>query len=215
MDRGALVLLAVIAIVIGVYFARHHHRVLRARFLRRAGFAIGASCIGLFATLLAGEAMADPGGWNGVGLVSAWAVPLVAGMQLAWYGPRIARWLFPVLTGSYVLLILWLAANPDGWRALENRYGPLRAVLVLVLAAGLTVYGTRSVGTAGVLLLLLGGTSLATAGAHEGFSSLIAAAAVPTLTGSLYLASSLLERRSQEISRGPSTLSAKDLAHPR
>lgn len=211
MDPVALVLLAVIAIVIGVYFARHHHRVLRARFLRRAGFAIGASCIALFATFLAGEAMAEPGGWHGVGLVSAWAVPLVAGMQVAWYGPRIARWLFPVLIGSYVLLSLWFAANPDGWRAFENRHGPIRAVLVFVLAAGLTVYGTRSTGPAGVLLLLLGGTSIATASAHEGFSSLVAAAAVPIVVGLLYLASSAAN---QSVVHVPSRLGQSRIAVP-
>ena len=202
MDPGAAVILAAITVVVVVYLARHHNRVARARFLRRVGFGISVTCLGFFAVFLAGETMADPGGWLGVALVLSWAAPLTAGVLLAWYRPAVAGPVFAALTGAIVVLNVWFAADPAGWRSLENRHGPVRAVAIFVLAAGLAVHGVQRTQTAGVLLLVLGFTAIAASSVRAGgFSSLVAAASVPTITGGLYLASSVLQHHGRTTPR--------------
>lgn len=68
MGTAILLVVAVMAVFITIYFARHRDAPARARFLRGVGFAITAVFGAFFALFLAGETISDPGGWESAGL---------------------------------------------------------------------------------------------------------------------------------------------------
>ncbi len=192
---GALVFVVLLVLVV-VHFARHREVALRVRFLRRVGFGVTALFTGFFGLFLAGDALSDPGGWEGVGLVGLVVVPLALLCYLAWFRSKAARWVFTALVAAVVAMSVAFAIDPSGWRAFENGHGPVRAVVIFVLAAALAVWGLRRTAGAAVMLLVVGILPILTSGAgHGGLSSLAAASVAPVITGLLYLASAQLERR--------------------
>ena len=162
------------------------------RILRRTGFGVSVIWSALFALFLGGETMLDPGGWLGVALVLSWAAPLAFLMLFARRRTDRATQLFAGLAGTVVALDVWCVADPAGWRSFENGHGPLRAIAVFVVGSALAVHGLRRTASAGFLLLLIGAISIALSHTRGGgFSSLMAAAIPPTITGLLYVASGL------------------------
>ncbi|MGZ6827509.1 MAG: hypothetical protein ACXVGH_12005 [Mycobacteriales bacterium] len=162
--------------------------------LRRTGFVLALVTFVLGALLVGGEALTDPGGWAGLGVTAAWAVPLLAVGVLVRTRPQLAVTVLAAGVAATVLLGLWYAVAPDGWRGLENDLGPARAIAVFALGAALGLLALRRTRAAGVLLLVLGVVPalLAEAGSRRATSSMLAAAATPVLVGLLYLVSSLL-----------------------
>lgn len=189
-------LVIVVLVVLGVaYFARHRERTMRARFLRRAGFGLMALFGGFFGLFLVGETLSDPGGWEGVGLVALWAVPLALVCLLAWYRPDAAGWVFAPLVAVVVGLSIWFAVDPTGWRSFENHHGPVRAVIVFAVAAALALWGLQRTLPAGILLVVVGIAPIVLSSAgHGGTASLAVAGSPPLMTGLLYLASVHVER---------------------
>jgi hypothetical protein len=190
---AALVLLA---IVVGVFLAGEPDADRRAAFVRRLGFLFGALTSALVGLFVVGEAMADPGGWEGVGLIVSWVGPVGVASALAWWWPRVAVPLAVVAVVAVVALSAWFALAPEAWRSVENERGPVRAIATFAVGAVLVVLGRRRTALAGGLLVVPGLVPVVLAGtASDGLASLTAASAVPVLTGSCYLVSAALAPR--------------------
>lgn len=189
----------VIIVILAVLFlVRQQDMRKRARILKRAGFGFMAFFTVIFGIFVVGETFSDPGGWKALGLVAAWAVPLAALAAVGWYWPDWAARLFDVLIASVIGISIWFAVDPQGWRAFEDRNGPIRAITSFVLAAAITWLGLKRTAVAGVLLLILGVVPVlvSSMGSHLGFVSLAVVSSAPVITGILYLWSAAVTGRS-------------------
>jgi hypothetical protein len=189
----------VVILVAGlVFFARHREPTQRARFLRRAGFSLMALFAVFFGLFLVGDTFTDPGGWKALGLVSLWAVPLAAVGAVAWYKPDLAIRLFAVLIAAVIGVSIWFALDPQGWRAFEDRNGPIRGIVVFALSAAIALLGLKRTAVAGAMLLILGvaPTVISGMGNHLGFVSMAVVGLPAFIAGVLYLLSAAMTRRS-------------------
>jgi len=191
-------LVAVIFILAVVFVVRQPDPVQRARILKRAGFGVMAFVTAFFGLFVVGETFADPGGWTALGWVAAWALPLVVLAALAWYRPDWATGLFAVLIAAVVGVSVWFAVDPQGWRAFEDRHGPIRAIISFVLGAAVALLGLKRTGVAGVLLLVLGVVPvvLSSLESQLGLASLAVVSSAPFIAGILYLWSAASAGRS-------------------
>jgi hypothetical protein len=201
-------IIVVIVILAVMLLVRRRDPMQRARILKRAGFGVMAFITAFFGLFVAGETFTDPGGWKGLGLVAAWVVPLAALAAVAWYWPDWAVGLFAVLVAAVIAVGVWFAVNPEGWRAFEDRHGPIRAIISFVLAAVIALLGLKRTAVAGVLLLVLGVVPVVVSslGGNLGFVSLAVVSSAPVMTGVLYLWSAALANRSAPLGRTPSRL---------
>jgi hypothetical protein len=186
------VLMVAIAITLVIVAAvRQPDPVKRAAALRRAGLGLMAVSAFFFGAFLIGDTFTDPGGWKAAGLVAAWAVPLAGLTALSWLRPGWAIHVLAALTAAVIGVSIWFALNPAGWRSLEDRHGPIRAVITFVLVTAIAVLGLKRTAAAGVLLLAAGiiPVAVSSVGSFLGFASLSIVSAVPVITGVLYLAS--------------------------
>lgn len=170
-----------------------------ARLLRVTGFilmAVSSLFIGFWAIA---ETIADPGGWQAVGLTAAWTVPLAALAALAWYRSRWAVPAFAVLTAAVISMGILDAVSPGWWHR-----GPAQAIVTFALAAAIAVLGLKRTAAAGMLLLVLGIVPVVAnlvAGPGRGLSllsfggSLNAVSAPVIIAGALYLSSALAAGR--------------------
>ena len=187
---SVLVVAIAVAVVI-VAAVRRPDPVKRAAALRRAGFGLMAVSAFFFGAFLVGDTFADPGGWKAAGLVAAWAVPLAGLTALSWLRPGWAIYVLAALTAAVIGVSIWFALNPAGWRSLEDRHGPIRAVITFVLVTVIAVLGLKRTAAAGVLLLAAGiiPVAVSSVGSFLGFASLSVVSAAPVIAGVLYLAS--------------------------
>ena len=169
----------------------------RAPLLRRAGFGLMALSTFLFGAIVIGDIFADPGGWKAAGLVAAWAAPLAGLAALSWFRPAWAVYVLAVLSAAVIGVSVWFALDPHAWRSFEDRHGPIRAVLIFVLAAAIAVLGLKRTSAAGVLLLAVGviPVVVSSLGGFPGFASLSAVSTVPVIAGVLYLVSAHMAER--------------------
>jgi hypothetical protein len=190
-------IIAVIVIVAVIFLARQPDPQQRARILKRAGFGVMACIAAFFGLFVVGETFTDPGGWKALGLVAAWAVPLAALAAVAWWRPDWATRLFTVLIAAVIGASVWFAVDPGGWRAFEDRHGPIRAIISFVLAAAVAVLGLQRTAVAGVLLVVLGVVPVVVSslGSQLGFASLAVVSSAPFMAGVLYLWSAALAGR--------------------
>ncbi len=188
----------VIAVLAVVFFVRHREGMKRARFLKRAGFSLMALFTLFFGAFVVGETFTDPGGWQALGLVAAWAVPLAALAAITWYRAELATRLFAVLIAAVIGMSIWFAVNPEGWRSFEDRNGPIRTIIVFALSAVVALLGLKRTAVAGVMLLVLGIVPIAVSslGSDLGFTSLVVASSPTVVAGVLYLASAAITGRS-------------------
>lgn len=124
-----------------------------ATVLRRLAVAVLLALGGMASFWISAEALQDPGGWRGVGLVAAWLIPVVALSALAWFRPPVAGRVLTVATGVYLAGAAWVALAPDATRRFEDRYGPIQLVVLIALLVPLAVLGHRRPRWAGALLL--------------------------------------------------------------
>ncbi|HZD00639.1 MAG TPA: hypothetical protein VFA46_10745 [Actinomycetes bacterium] len=191
-------LIVVIVILAAVLVMRQPDPAKRARILKRTGFGVMAFVTAFFGLFVAGDTFADPGGWTALGLVAAWAIPLAALAAVAWYRPDWAARLFAVLIAAVIGVSVWFAVDPQGWRAFEDRHGPIRAIISFVLAAAVALLGLKRTRIAGVLLLVLGVVPVVVSslGSQLGFASLAVVSSAPFIAGILYLWSAAMAGRS-------------------
>lgn len=161
--------------------------------------------LGLIAALfVGGESLDDPGGWKGLGLLVAWAVPMGALVLLAIRRPRLAARVLPwVLAAAGVVVLV------DVLTSLFDRSGPAATVVVLVVAVPCGLLGIHRAGEAGSLVLGAAGLQLVAVVAqftrHRGgegpsfaheLTSSDGVTVVPLLVcAALLLLTALLERR--------------------
>ena len=190
--------LAVLVILAVVFLASRRDSLQRARILKRVGLGVLASITAFFGLFVAAETITDPGGWKGLGLVAAWLVPLGVLAAVAWYRPVWAVRLFAVLVAAVIGVSVWFATNPEGWRTFEDRLGPVRAIISLVLAAAVALLGWKRTTAAGVLLLVLGVVPVVVSGLGSslGLVSLAMVSSAAAIAGVLYLWSVALADRS-------------------
>jgi hypothetical protein len=192
--RAWLLVVAASLLLVVVVVARQRDPLRRARLLKRAGLGVMAVVTALFGLVVAAEMFTDPGGWTALGLVAAWAVLLVILAAMAWYRPEGATRLFAVLIAAVIGVSVWFAANPEDWRGFEDRHGPIRAILSLVLAAAVALLGVKRTAAAGVLLLVLGVVPVVVSGLGSplGLASLAVVSSAAVIAGVLYLSSAAL-----------------------
>lgn len=187
-----------IAIVGVIFFLRHREKAMRALFLKRAGFALMALFTLFFGLFIVGETFTDPGGWEALGLVALWAVPLVALGAMTWYRPEWAIRLFAVLIAAVIGMSIWFAVDPVAWNSFEDRNGPIRTIIVFALSAAVALLGLKRTAVAGVMLLVLGIVPIVVSrlGSDLGFTALVVASSPAVVTGVLYLLSVAMTDRS-------------------
>jgi hypothetical protein len=177
-------------------FRAHPDAAWRARFLRRAGFGLVVGVAGFFGLFVVGETFMDPGGWRAVVLVATWSVPMAISCVVAWKRPGWGTWLLGALTAALLAWDVWFVLDPDLWRDIEDRNGPLQAIATLALATAVAVLGLERPRAAGVLLLLITGGSVLALGAGAGGVAVLTVLTSPVLlAGVLYLLAAHLESR--------------------
>jgi hypothetical protein len=174
----------------------------RARVLRRSGLALMALFTVFITLFIAGEALVDPGGWEGVGMIASWVLPIAGLAALAWYRPGAATIVLAVLTGVIVLVSVWYALDSGGWRSFEDDIGPVRAVATFVVQAPLALLGWKRPRAAGTLLVIVGVvpvliSGLGTQGWGVAAGSLFALSSPGVVSGILYLLAAHFEKRAQ------------------
>jgi len=185
----------VFAVWAPIYFARHRETARRARFLRTFAFANMAILGGFFALFVAGETLADPGGWQGIGLVLAWAVPLGTLATLGWTRPDQARPLFVLLAGAAVAMSIWFSLDRHGWSTFEDRNGPIRTIASFALLVALSCYAWKRPWHGGWLMLIVSLVPLALATGSPGYQAMVVLNSSSALSAALFLWSVALEGR--------------------
>jgi hypothetical protein len=163
-----------------------------------------AGLFGLFALMFAvGETFTDPGGWQALGLVALWLVPLGVLLALAWLRPAEAQIVLELLTAVWVGVVLWSALLPEAWRSFEDSNGPIRGLVCLALMLPVAALGWHRTLPAAVMMLVIGLTPL-----FAGGSAPLRVIAVPAIVvGLLLLAAGLVERGHQQgAAPGPPSL---------
>jgi hypothetical protein len=143
--------LAIAALLVGYTLVRYRDAAARTSGFRRAGL-WWTVAFGIFASLfVAGETVDDPGGWEAVGLIVAWAVPMVVLSVLALWRPRVA---LQVLAAA-ILVGLVLA----GWGSIghaSGREGPVGPIALFAASVAVGLLGRHLLLPAGLLLLVVG-----------------------------------------------------------
>ena len=189
-------LLVILVPVVSVVFWRRRDAASRGRAMKWVGFSLLAAFSLLAGLFTAGEALDEPGGAAGAGLVLSWLAPLLLLVALAVWDPRWSHWAFGVLTVAVVVAIGWFAIDPAA-RLMENRVGPVRAVAAFVIAAALGVFGPRRTRLAGWLLIAVGvfPMAMATIGSRVGRQPLLPVSVLSLIAGVLYVISAGLMKR--------------------
>ncbi|HEX2499469.1 MAG TPA: hypothetical protein VHO00_11780 [Actinomycetes bacterium] len=160
-----------------------------------------AGLFGLLAVMFtAGETFADPGGWEAVGLIALWLVPLIVLLGLALARPSVAQPVLEALSAVWVVAALWSIAAPHTWRSFESTNGPVRAVACLALLMPIAALGWHRALPAGAMLLVIGLAAVVATG-----SAPLRVVAVPAIViGALLLTAGLVERgHHQDKAAGP------------
>ncbi|HEX2893621.1 MAG TPA: hypothetical protein VHO29_06415 [Marmoricola sp.] len=124
------------------------------------------AALGLFGALfIAGETLADPGGWQGIGLVGAWAVPMGALTVLALRQPAVAGRVLP-----WALLVAGVLLLADAAGAYPRDAGPVGTITMFAVVVPSGLLGLHRAFLAGVLVLAAGATQLGAALVERGRS---------------------------------------------
>lgn len=187
----ALAAVVVIAVVLGLVFAREKDPQRRAAALKRTGAAIMAVFTVLGGIFVGGYALQDPGGSAGLLMTLAWVLPMLILAVAAWFWPAVTAPLLLALTSAFIAACVWLAFDPAALRTFISDNGPVIAVSVVALSFPAAVLGLKRTALAGWLLVALGVLPLLiTLVSRSGpVASLTAASVVPLIAGIAYLVS--------------------------
>ena len=193
---GAMV---VVAVVLGIVFAREKDPQRRATALTRTGAAIMAAFTVLAGVFIGGYAMQDPGGNAGLLMTLAWVLPMLILAAAAWFWPAPTAPLLLALASAFIAACVWLAFDPATLREFINENGPVIAVSVVALAFPAAVLGLKRTALAGWLLVALGVLPLLITiiGRSGPIASLTEASVVPLICGIVYLVSVRMASGSQ------------------
>lgn len=200
-----LPLIAAVVVVVIVFFTiRDRDAEIRATILKGTGFALLSLSTLFFVMFRVADALHEHDGWAVVGAIAAWAVPMAILAAIAWLWPDVAIRVIAVLIAATIGLSIWFALDVDGWTAFEDRNGPIRDIVMFVLAAGTAVLALRRAAAAGVLLVILGAVPVAIAslGSLEDVGPAIVFA-MPIVAGILFLLSANLSAGAVGAGLGP------------
>jgi len=164
----------------------------------------GIAALGLFTVFAmlfaAGEVLSDPGGWKGALLVVLCLGPLLALSWLVRARPYIGSRVATGLVAGVLAIDLWAAIGSGPWHTWEDRHGPWRAIITMVLGGVLAVLATERPRRAGSLLSLPGGVTMGLSLAVSGPAPL-AVIGVPVLLCGLAILGSTLGADHHQSSR--------------
>ena len=193
-EMGLLVLavpLAALGMPTAAAVRRHDDPVARSMALRRVGLGIiwvFAAMVGVF---LAGEALDNPGGWEAVGMIAGWAVPLAVVAFFAWVRPRLALRVFGTAAAVLVVVNAMTLVSMHSVQVLERTSDPARDIAGVIFMAALGVAGYKVPDWASRLVMatfvLNLSVSLFTASAG-GVISLILIGSPPLASAAYYIA---------------------------
>lgn len=182
---------AILVVAVVVFVTREKDPRHRAAALQRTG----ASVMGVFTVLagifIAGYALQDPAGSNGLLITLAWVLPMLILAAAAWFWPAATAPLLLALSSAFIAACIWLAFDPAALRSFISDNGPVIAVSVIALAFPAAVLGLKRAALAGWLLAALGALPLliTVIGRSGPVASLAAASVVPLIAGISYLVS--------------------------
>ena len=185
---GAIV---VVAVVLGIVFAREKDPQRRSTALQRTGAAIMAVFTVLAGVFIGGYTMEDPGGNAGLLMTLAWVLPMLILAAAAWFWPAPTAPLLLALASAFIAACVWLAFDPSALREFISENGPVIAVSIVALSFPAAVLGLKRTALAGWLLVALGVLPLLITiiGRSGPITSLTAASVVPLICGIVYLVS--------------------------
>lgn len=124
------------------------------------------AALGLFGALfVAGETISDPGGWQGVALVAAWAVPMLVLVVLALRLPAAAARVLP-----WALLVAGVLMLLDAAGAYPRDAGPVGTITMFAVVVPCGLLGLQRAFLAGTLVLAAGAVQLGAALVERGRS---------------------------------------------
>jgi len=122
-----------------------------ARVLRVIAVSLVA-LLGIVASLfIAGETLADPGGWEAVLLIAAWAVPMVALSVMALVRPELSSRVLPVVVA---VVAGWVIVDSLAHIIDRDTWGPVGTISMVAVLIPCGLLGVHRASAAGWLLLL-------------------------------------------------------------
>ena len=100
------------------------------------------------ALFVAGEGLADPGGWKGVALVASWGVPMAVLVLLALRRPDAASRVLP-----WALAVVGVLALVDATTGVLEHRGPVSTIAMFAVVIPSGLLGLHKAGEAGLLML--------------------------------------------------------------
>jgi hypothetical protein len=197
-DPTGILIVLIVVIATFFFFRRVKEPSRRSRFLKRSGMAVMALFGSFFGLFVVGETIMDPGGWEAVGLIASWFIPLVAIAALAWFRPSWGIPILAALTVAAIALMGWRAFD-EGIRELEDRIGPITTIATIAVSVAATALGRTRTRAAGIMLLALGSApflfwGIANVEARLQTAYLLVSSPM-VVTGLLYLLSDRVARR--------------------
>lgn len=110
---------------------------------------------GFFTLFVGGEAMADPGGWVGIGGSAAVVVFMVGLGALALFRPGVALVALAVAACAPLAFGVWSLVDYPAASTWEDTHGPISLVLVVAVCAPAAVAGLFRTRGAGYLILVV------------------------------------------------------------
>lgn len=149
MGGNVISLLVVVALGVWPLFLP---RTRRAGIWRLEGFWYFVATAAFISLFIIGEAMADPGGAEGLALSAAWVVPAGLLVWQALVSPRTSEPTLIALAVVANVLGVWAAVSWDTWRQFEDQHGPIRDIGTFAVMIPIAVLGRRRGIVAGWLL---------------------------------------------------------------
>ena len=208
---GLVPVLLAAALIVGGYSLAVRNQAKVAAFCATVACYLALGFGGLMAVMLAGEALADPGGLMGLAIAAAFALPLLLGTAWAWLGPRTFEPWAWASTALVAASCAWWLLAPQQVGAWMDAHGPLIPAVALVVGIPLAAWGRTRPGRAATALLLVGLLPVLAAGLAVGMAfdspttSVSAMTGPLTACGLLYLASLALQGRGEPTGQPAST----------
>lgn len=206
----ALIVVALAMLPVAVYLGLEPDTGRRAWFVRGTAFVDLAAVTAVIGLVFAADAVGSPGGWRAALLIGG-SLAVIAGLgALSWSRPELAVRVLPIVIGLVIAASVTFAVDTGPWWELENREGPVRAVLTLVVAAGIAPLGLRRPLAAGLLLLGLGmiPPAVSSLGGRSGLAALAVVSIPAVVSGLLFVVAGLLDRAQPASAAGEEPLQA-------
>lgn len=123
--------------------------------LRMVALAVTLGFVGLVTLFVGGDAIADPGGWRGIGGTAALVLSMLGLSLLGLYRPRAAFVVLAVLACAPLVFGVWSLLDYDTVHTWEDNHGPLSLVLVMAICAPGAVAGLVRPHAAGYFILIV------------------------------------------------------------